>query len=366
MTTIVKASNAADFLSLLPQVLGYLPTRSVVVVPFARGRTTGGLRFDLPGAGDDSDRHAATFVGMACRVHDTDSIAVVVYTDDDCAGDELPHRAVVEAMVSRADACGLEVNDALCVTPQAWGSYLDPGVYPIEQVRCSRILGPDTGSVPWEDQSSGAELPSVDPERASQVDDAFTSVCTALDGPHTVDSFGRTRIDPQALGSVEHLDDLTAFFDEVLHEDPDDLTARVAALLIWCLNRPALRDVAILGWCHGIDAARTVLEAQLRWQDGDGLPGLVADTLRGSGVCPAPPRLTRALALVRVLAAQAPAHARTAPLAACAWFAWALGRSSHAAAYAAQAREGESGYHLADIVLTYVDAAHLPEWAFTR
>ena len=49
MTTIVKAANAAQFLSLVPKMLGYRPTRSVVLIPFAGARSIGAMRFDLPG-----------------------------------------------------------------------------------------------------------------------------------------------------------------------------------------------------------------------------------------------------------------------------------------------------------------------------
>ncbi len=35
MTTIVKAANAAQFLSLVPKMLGYRPARSLVLIPFA-------------------------------------------------------------------------------------------------------------------------------------------------------------------------------------------------------------------------------------------------------------------------------------------------------------------------------------------
>ena len=47
-TTIVKAADAAQFLSFVPRMLGYHPTRSLVVIPFHGSRTLGAMRIDLP------------------------------------------------------------------------------------------------------------------------------------------------------------------------------------------------------------------------------------------------------------------------------------------------------------------------------
>ena len=64
MTTIVKAAGAAEFLSLIPRMLGYVPSRSLVMVPFAGSRSVGAMRFDLPADDPESvDRVAATVIG---------------------------------------------------------------------------------------------------------------------------------------------------------------------------------------------------------------------------------------------------------------------------------------------------------------
>ena len=64
MTTIVKAANAAQFLSLVPKMLGYRPTRSLVLIPFAGSRSIGAMRFDLPTAAESEeiDRPFVRFV----------------------------------------------------------------------------------------------------------------------------------------------------------------------------------------------------------------------------------------------------------------------------------------------------------------
>ena len=43
---------------------------------------------------------------------------------------------------------------------------------------------------------------------------------------------------------------------------------------------------------------------------------------------------------------------------------WALGRSTHAALYAERACEVDPEHGLSQIVLSFVQAGHLPDWAF--
>jgi hypothetical protein len=106
--------------------------------------------------------------------------------------------------------------------------------------------------------------------------------------------------------------------------------------------------------------------AQLRWEAGEEYPGHLAMRMWGEGEVPDIARLTAALELAREAAAAAPRVAQPGALSLCAWLAWALGRSTHAAAYAQQACEIEPEHGLSQIVLSFVQAGHLPDWAFRR
>ncbi|MGB4778369.1 DUF4192 family protein, partial [Microbacterium sp.] len=129
MPTIAKAADAAQFLSLVPRLLGFVPTRSLVLVPMCRGRSLGALRVDLPVDGDSAvgDTVAATTIGMMCRIAEADAAMVVVYTDAGITT-ALPHREFIGTLLARADACGLAVPDALVVAADGWASYLDGDV----------------------------------------------------------------------------------------------------------------------------------------------------------------------------------------------------------------------------------------------
>lgn len=392
MTTTVKAANAAQFLALVPKMLGYRPSRSLVLIPFAGARSIGAMRFDLPAAGsDDVDRFSATLIGMVCRLPDADGVAAVAYTDERFADGGMPHRDLMEGLERRADACGLRMTDALCVAADAWGSHLDPLCPP--QGRALQELhdepeGAEHLVVSDGDQAAGSELPRIDlaeKERTARCLAALADAVVLLCGPDSAAAAstmgsppgaeaaacdparaGGKRVDPRALATVCTLDDLPTLFEQALAWRPDDLDPFDAAALVWCLARPALRDIALVQWCGGFAAGDEALDAQLRWESGEEYPAHLAMQMWGEGERPDPDRLEAALALSRRIAAAAPREVRAGPLATCAWLAWALGRSTHAERYALLACEIEPEHGLAEIVRSFVMAGHLPDWAFRR
>ncbi|MHC3000167.1 DUF4192 family protein [Microbacterium sp. HJ5] len=401
MTTTVKAAGAAEFLSLVPRMLGYVPSRSLVMIPFAGSRSVGALRFDLPdGAPDAVDRMAATVIGMICRLPEADAVAAVAFTDSAFADEErMPHADLFRALARRADACGLGTTDALCVASDGWGSFLDPSCPP--EGRPLDELGvacgaDDLPAVADGDQATGAELPSVDLARAERVGRAIIALERAVEvlcGPASAEpSIGdeqtdepdereatdervaraeasaddSDRIDPAALAAVCLLDDLPALFEDALGWDPDELAPYDAATLVWCLSRPSLRDIALVQWSGTLAEGDEAFDAQLRWESGEEYPAHLAMRLWGEGDRPDPERLERALCLARHVAASAPRPLRPGALAMCAWLSWALGRSTHAELYAEEACAIEPEHGLSEILRSFVLAGHLPDWAFRR
>ena len=165
MTTIVKAANAAQFLSLVPKMLGYRPTRSVVLIPFAGSRSIGAMRFDLPGSSDtdEIDRVAATLIGMVCRCR-SHAVAAVAYTDAAFGDGGMPHRDLIKALERRADACGIRMTDALCVATDAGApisTRMPDAGRPLDELG-DEPCGAEHLSIADGDQGSGSELPVVD------------------------------------------------------------------------------------------------------------------------------------------------------------------------------------------------------------
>lgn len=383
MTTIVRAADAAQFLSLVPRMLGFAPVRSVVLVPFAGSRSLGAMRIDLPESPDDLDRVAATCIGMVCRIPEADAVAAIVYSDEGFDGGGMPHPDLARALMGRADDCGLRVTDALCVAADGWGSYLDldgpPGGRPLAELGDepaeASLLPVVTG-----DQRSGAELPAADLAQKERVARALQNlgqavrVLCGMDAAATPEGSAAVRdttaasprIDPAALAAACALDDLLTLFEEALTWDADRLEPYAAATLLWCLARPALRDIALMQWCGDRAAGEEALTAQLRWEAGEEYPAHLAMHMWGEGARPDPARLELALELARHAATAAPSHVRAGALATCGWLAWALGRSTHAERYAQEACEIEPEHGLGEIVRSFVLAGHLPDWAFRR
>ncbi|MDX2377812.1 DUF4192 domain-containing protein [Microbacterium sp. LRZ72] len=409
MQTVITAADAADFLALVPSLAGYRPTDSVALVLFRGTRTAGVMRFDIAAfAGPEAERAAATAIGMACRVDRVDGIAVVVYTDAayrDRASDAVAGRQIVDALDVRADACGLRLVDALCVAGDAWGSYLDPTTP--RAGRDLALLAGREGDIPLPaprgDHHTGACLPPRDlaeRERVGIALRALDRVTRLLWGGRTERGDGAeaalpdrpaggepaeddaaedgtddaARLDPRALAAAAVLDDVPMLFEDVLRRGgghgaascPQELEPFEAAALIWCLSRPALRDIALVLIGADIDTADRAAQAQLRWESGEEYPEDVAEMMWGDGPAPSPERLHAGLQLARMLAAIAPRPHRPGPLASAAWLSWAVGLSTHAAWYAEEAMKIEPEHGLARIVMTMVGAGHLPAWVFDR
>ena len=371
MTTIVKAAGAAEFLGLVPHTLGFTPHESVVVIPFSGARTLGSIRFDIPPE-SDVDATSATMIGMVCRLDSADALAAVIYTESRCAGAGLPRRELAQGILKRADASGLRVVDALCVAADGWGSYLD------EQCprdgRTLAALGqvPGVSELPevHGDQWSGAELPAVDQVRAKLTARALSEVQRVFQMLHPDswlescdhDTDCDTEAEPAMRDTLRAIQDPPALFEEAL--DWAEITPERAAALIWCFDKPALRDVALVQWASNRAFGDQALQEQLLWTAGQPYPDELGARFAGRGPRPVLRRLTSGLALTREAAALAPRNSQPGLLSACAWLSWALGRSTHAERYGATAHAIDPHHGLAAIVRTYAAAGHLPDWVW--
>ncbi|MBB2976896.1 hypothetical protein FHX49_002484 [Microbacterium endophyticum] len=374
MTTIIPARSAAEFLALVPRMLAFTPTRSVVFVPFDGTRSCGAMRIDLPSPAldDDIDSVAATYLGMICRISAADSFTAVIYTDEaiDPKQARLPQHKLIMAILQRADSCGLTVHDALCVAADAWGSYLDAR-RPRERRSLAEIASSTTTVAPAPaagDQTTGAALPEVSQAEREQVEREYVELNAAAATvcgftPHARESI---RINPAALTAVGALDDIPLLFEQALKWDAAHLAPFQTASLLWCLSRPSLRDIGLAGWCLGLSRGDAAAEGQLRWEGGEEYPEDIAQFVWGDGPKPDSERLERALVLTRRVAAAARTSRQPGPLAICAWLSWALGRSTHAGIYASRACEIDPHHGFAKIMISMVAASHLPQWAFAH
>ncbi|PZU45698.1 MAG: lipopolysaccharide biosynthesis protein [Microbacterium sp.] len=373
MSVTVKAADAAQFLALVPRLLHCTPTRSLVLVPMSRGRSLGAMRLDLP-PDELADDVGSRAVGMLCPIADADAFVAVVYTDAEIVGSELPGSAILGALDAHADACGLRLVDALTVAAGGWGSHADPelppGGHSLDDLRmpgaaADALAAAGESSDPPGDQSAGAALPPVGKSARRAAALALRSLEAALEAICGIPSVAEksARVDPAALEAACELDDLPALYEQALAWHPRDAPMR-AAMLGWLLSRPSLRDVALVQWSSDQRGGDVAVEAQRRWENGERYPAELAEVMWGDGPRPDPDRLQQALAVVREVASLMPKTHRPGPLALCAWLSWALGRSSHADRYAGMALALDRKHGLAGIMRSFVQAGHLPDWAF--
>jgi hypothetical protein len=130
----VRLSDPGDLAAALPQLIGFRPRESLVVVSL-HGST--GLRLGLTARADlPAPEHRRPVVGGVVRSLVTDRpdavLLAVVSEDDDVAlpgafpgagGVDLPHRDVVHEAVLAFDAADVAVRDALLVRHGRWWSY---------------------------------------------------------------------------------------------------------------------------------------------------------------------------------------------------------------------------------------------------
>ena len=330
--TIIRAASARDFLGFVPALVGYVPQRSLVLLPMDGPRSIGALRVDLDA---DAATLAHTTLGLICRVPGATGAVAVIYTDDAAAST----RPLAAQIAEIADRDGLHLVDVLYVASDGYGSHLTSGAPRPE----TEIVTPDTlrervaASV-----ATDASIPEADADRAEEI--------------------------AHALDAMDD-DDLAAFVaiaEDALRYAPADLDARRAAILLTGIGSPMFRDVALIQWATSVGNGDRAFAAQIVHHIGVPIPEEIARTLWGDGPRPDADRLTAGLAIVRHLAAYADDERRPNLLAAAAWLSWALGRSTHAAIFADLALAVDADHGMSQIVATFVASCHIPAWAFVR
>jgi len=369
MTTIINATDPAEFLSLVPALAGFTPRDSLVMLPFRGTRTQGAMRIDLPDAEVDPDEYGDLALRALLQVHGVDAVALVVYTDVEPQqipdGLLLPQLRTVEAVAGVCADAGLRIVDAFCVTPSGWADYIDedPEIRPLilEPVAVPGI-GDLTG-----DQLTGATLPPSDLVTRERVGRALDDLETEMSRREHGDRFVHADDNPLALLTAELvLDDLPGFAEHLL-DAPSELSEFECAALLWCLGRPPLRDSMLVQWATDEDFGSRALDAQLSFSaDHTPIPDAVGEIFLGRGPRPDPDRLGCALQAVRTAASRAPRQAKVGALTAAAWLAWALGRSSHAGAYVDEALHIDPEHSMASLIASVLAAAMLPEWVLRR
>ena len=405
--TIVKTPTPQDFLALVPQLVGFLPEQSLVLVAFRGNRTCGALRFNLPrdeAGASELRRIAGTLLGTLCKIPGVDALVPVVYTEqeigDEPAGAEadLPHGAFLRAIQARAGESGFLVRDALCVAADGWASYLDLGQgrlrpgrapvaaagravrHPLSDIAASSVAqGIPAGSRrEIATLQTGAELPKVDlatRERCARRLARYQRLGPDL-GPI-----------PELIEMVGDMLDPVGTAETVLGLNPAELSIDEVAALLFLMQGPATRDQMMLQFAFGEEEGRRSHELNRHYARRQRETGLDMDALVEADMAagraweqatpttgdlmlglspqrPDPERVLRGIRLLKLLVAMAPRAARPAPLCMLAWLSWTLGQGSVAGIHIDTALDIDPEYGMALLLLQVLGSGHLPEWAF--
>jgi hypothetical protein len=363
---IVKATSAAEFLSIVPTLAGGSVERSIVFVPFRGNRTfPAACRIDLPSRERRADLRALVHgaLGVLSRIRDADRVDVVVYTDRSFEAERgIPHLELGRAAVEGLRRAGFHVGFAGCVASDGWGDYLDrshaDAGRPLDEISVRSV----------DDGSRDREVPDADTARRLEV-----ARLLALELPPR-----REDVD-----DLEHEVPLVELL-EVLLESCD--APELVAVGLKLFASPAIRDAAILSFAFGRDVGHLAMLDAERWgrvqrETGLTMDEIVAaelesgaapdfaqeDLLLGrTDLVPDRERLGAAIRLLRTLVAHAPDELRPGPLTMLGWFLWAVGSVSAAGAMLERALTLDPGYRMASILLTWFDSGALPEWLFRR
>jgi len=381
MTTIVQAHAAEDLLALVPQLIGFPPKSSLVVVLFAGRQSRGALRLSLPRgtarAEEVADAVAERALGFARRTPGVDAVVPVLYTDEpfgsrtDADGRaEPPGAVIIDAVIALARRQGFQVKDALCSAADGWASSLDPDVPAGGRPLALVAASPLTGVAPMPDELVTPELPGASPDERAAVERAVREVQSQIDRMIEAVVEQEASTPAGATTVVEHLDDLPAFFEGALTRGIDGLAPTEIGYLIIALSRAWASDVALMQWAFGRALGDELAEAEQRQghrclgpEDAE-VFHRVARLLVGDGPRPDAERIQEAMSLLRAVAARTPHEYRPPLLCMLAWFSWALGQSTRAIAFLDQIAVDDWDDGLAPTIRAMVVRGHLPDWAF--
>lgn len=343
----IAVSDALDLLAFVPELIGFEPHNSLVLVALRGQVSCGTLRVDLPGdelAREDLADFVSKLVGMLCRIPGATALVPVVFTEGSCSTGT-PRADLFARLNSAARAAGFTVREELYVAADGWGRAGDPprSSDELDAARRLRRLDPDStavGASPAEE----AALPEVDRKLVKRTGSALAS----------------HRLEGQ-------IPDPIWFAEYSSGWDPVAVGPAGAALTAAVLGQPWARDVVLFTWAWGSGVGRRALRFQERHRRGE--PVIDKDVALAFGGLgdigrPRVDAVVRAVQLLRQVAARLPEGERCPCLASLSWLNWALGRGSIAGEYARAALAVDPGYGFAQLVHTMLEHGLLPGWSF--
>ena len=333
MNESIKFTGPADILAFIPHTLGQTPTESFVALTMQGNKLGATLRVDAP-FWQDPVGYAQTIVSYLTADEAATGSLLVIYTDEDTAGNPRPYAGHVEALRTELETAGMPLRDAWLVTSELWRNY-----------HCA-----DTGCCPNQ---------SLDAITTSNGNAALIyrgSVVTGFTAPapFTGDEAAREAITSHKPdGWPEDLEASRAEWAKVL-DDPKSLTTQTAHKLAGAFQHPTIRDY-LMGdiITHAPEQFTSVMLGVFLTR-------------------PDWARVDTAQEVAFELMKATPEGQRAPMLCLIGWLEWLKGKSSFAARYFKLALDDVAGYRLAELLAELVnrgllaDCTRDPEKAYDR
>jgi len=366
MQTIIKAPSQADFLAMVPQLVGIDISDSLVLVGFRGKRTHGAIRFGLPPAGSSRDvmkKFATTMVGTFCKIPGLDGVVVVICTSESFgAGSTPPYAALGKVLADRLDRSGFEIKDALCQAGDGWASYLErnvpPGGNPLGDIHASPVFDgvPDDALRQVRSRSGEPRIPDASAPEQERMLAALTECRLAMENAAAGGELD-SRLDPT--------DDLPLLVESALLWTDAELDEN-GPLFVALITRPNFRDQFMLQWASDLFTGDLLFEWAIAGPPGThpDLDEELGGLMMGQGPRPDPNRIEVGIALLLKIVPLLTGADRLAPLCMLAWLNWALGQGSIAGIYLDEAIAIDKRYGMVEVLATILQNGLLPEWAF--
>ncbi|MGO1542923.1 MAG: DUF4192 family protein [Gulosibacter sp.] len=335
-----KLRTALDILATAPEMVGYFPNNSLVLIPLTYGHGRACIRVDLPAnEGVSPTEYAVKVVEQLQQLRDTSSVIICLFSENPIIDDRAPFSLHMATLMAYIDFYGVRVKWALCCAGNGWMSYNGEERGTLRDL--DRAI-PNTVASSFEEF---AQIPVVDAAARRALRKAMREGAgiKALDGPEVLMAW-ETLLDGSTSSSEE-------------------LLVRARASVAVGLRDPLMTGCILANAVYGSEAS---LDLERVWSallnDGD----QYIDSIISERIETEPIDLERtangAVILRTIIGTLSPGTDRSTALAALSWLEWARGSSSLASYYAHEALDGSEDIPLARIVYAMSENSITPGW----
>lgn len=370
--------NPVEVLTTIPELCGYMPVESLVVLPFSDQYGGALMRIDLPAHEHEFEMYAAAVAANLTRFHDISRVVFAIYTNEPLGLGETPYASLIEALITVCHVTDIDVATALVHASDGWCEYGGSRSGTIESLQHDHARLAKSSTARLEIQPAAAEARDELAQLLHMVDEVMPRL-------HPFELL-ETWDDLELAGSLEDLDEyvlrlavvisgmrsmaLTGLLLHHIGYGPEAVNELLAVYLLYAAAGPdAPRQVpgeAVLeGWWSqgfqcGSEHEAQGAEDPLEWSAANDFLQAAIDRVAIEAVDL--DRCERAIRLLRQLAAHLDNDRRADVLSVLAWTHWATGNLTAAEHYSRQVLRDDQAHPLATEIDELCARAVLPGW----